>query len=121
MAKFTNQQIIDSLKEMSLMEINDLVKAIENEFHVSAAIPVAAAAPTTNTAAPSLVSLTLTDAGAQKVAIIKLYREITGLGLMDAKSAVDKVPCVIKEGIKPEEAKDIAKKFTDAGAKVDIK
>lgn len=120
MAKLTNQQIIDSLKEMSLMEINDLVKAIENEFHVSAAIPTATVAPAA-AAAPSLVTLTLTDAGAQKVAIIKLYREITGLGLMDAKSAVDKVPCTIKEGIKPEEAKEIAKKFTDAGAKVDIK
>ena len=120
MAKLTKQQIIDSLKEMSLMEINDLVKAIEDEFHVSAAIPVATATPAA-AASPSLVTLTLTDAGAQKVAIIKLYREITGLGLMDAKSAVDKVPCVIKEGIKQEEAKEIAKKFTDAGAKVDIK
>ena len=120
MAKLTNQQIIDSLKEMSLMEINDLVKAIEDEFHVSAAVPVAATTPTA-TAKPSLVTLTLIDSGTEKVKIIKLYREITGLGLMEAKSAVDKLPCVVKEGIKPEEAQEIAKKFTDLGAKVDIK
>lgn len=121
MAKLTNQQVIDSLKEMSLMEINDLVKAIETEFGVSAAAPVAAAAAPAANAEPSLVTLTLTNAGASKVAVIKIYREITGLGLMEAKNAVDKAPCVVKEGIKPEEAKELGKKFTDAGAKVEIK
>ncbi|XQP55649.1 MAG: 50S ribosomal protein L7/L12 [Mycoplasmoidaceae bacterium] len=121
MAKLTNQQVIDSLKEMTLMEINDLVKAIEKEFGVSAAAPVAAAAAPAANAEPSLVTLTLTSAGASKVAVIKIYREITGLGLMEAKNAVDKAPCVVKEGIKPEEAKELGKKFTDAGAKVEIK
>ena len=121
MAKLTNQQVIDSLKEMSLMEINDLVKAIEKEFGVSAAAPVAAAPAAAANAEPSLVTLTLTNPGASKVAVIKIYREITGLGLMEAKNAVDKAPCVVKEGIKPEEAKELGKKFTDAGAKVEIK
>ena len=122
MAKLTNEQIIESLKEMSLLEISDLVKAIEKEFGVSAAAPVAAAAaaPTAN-AAPSLVSVTLTNAGASKVAVIKIFREITGSGLMEAKNAVDKLPCTVKEGIKPEEAKEIASKLEAAGAKVEIK
>jgi len=121
MAKLTNQQIIDSLKEMSLMEINDLVKAIETEFGVSAAAPVAAAAAPAANAEPSLVTLTLKSAGASKVAVIKIFREITGLGLMEAKNAVDKAPAVVKEGIKPEEAKELGKKFTDAGATIEIK
>lgn len=121
MAKLTNEQIIESLKEMSLLEISDLVKAIEKEFGVSAAAPVAAAAAPAANAAPSLVTISLTNAGASKVAVIKIFREITGSGLMEAKNAVDKLPCIIKEGIKPEEAKEIAAKFEAAGAKVETK
>lgn len=124
MAKLTAQQIIDSLKEMTILEINDLVKAIETEFGVSAAAPVAVAvagaAGASNTDAPSEVTVKLTDAGGNKVAVIKVVREITGLGLMEAKAAVDNTPSVIKEGVKPEEAAEMKKKFEEAGAKVEI-
>ena len=122
MAKLTAQQIIDSLKEMTILEINDLVKAIETEFGVSAAAPVAVAAAgaAAGAEAPSEVTVKLTDAGANKVAVIKVVREITGLGLMEAKTAVDNTPSVIKENIKPEEAAEIKKKFEEAGAKVEI-
>ena len=122
MAKLTAQQIIDSLKEMTILEINDLVKAIETEFGVSAAAPVAVAAAGTagGTEAPSEVTVKLTDAGGNKVAVIKVVREITGLGLMEAKTTVDNTPSVIKENIKPEEAAEIKKKFEEAGAKVEI-
>lgn len=122
MAKLTAQQIIDSLKEMTILEINDLVKAIETEFGVSAAAPVAVAAAGAAGAAeaPSEVTVKLTDAGANKVAVIKVVREITGLGLMEAKQAVDNTPSVIKENIKPEEAAELKKKFEEAGAKVEI-
>ena len=120
MAKLTNQEIIDSIKEMSLTEINDLVKEIEKQFGVSATAPVAAAAPAADTA-PSLVTLILKSAGTSKVSAIKIYREVTGLDLMKAKEAVDKAPCTIKEGIKPEEAKELGKRFTYIGAQIEIK
>ena len=122
MAKLTAQQIIDSLKEMTILEINDLVKAIETEFGVSAAAPVAVAATGAagGAEAPSEVTVKLTDAGGNKVAVIKVVREITGLGLMEAKTTVDNTPSVIKENIKPEEAAEIKKKFEEAGAKVEI-
>jgi large subunit ribosomal protein L7/L12 len=121
MAKLSKEQIIESLKEMTLLEINDLVKAIETAFGVSAAAPVAAAAAATGPVeAPTSVTITLTETGAQKVAVIKTFREVTGLGLMEAKSAVEKTPAVIKENIKPEEADEIKKKFEAAGAKVKI-
>ncbi|MDR3163754.1 MAG: 50S ribosomal protein L7/L12 [Mycoplasmataceae bacterium] len=121
MAKLTKEQIIESLKEMTLIEINDLVKAVETTFGVSAAAPVAAAAVAAGPAeAPTSVTISLVDAGAQKVAVIKTFREATGLGLMEAKTAVEKVPAVIKENIKPEEANELKKKFEAAGAKVKI-
>jgi large subunit ribosomal protein L7/L12 len=121
MAKLTNEQIIESLKEMSLLEINDLVKSIENEFGVSAAAPVAAASgPVAEAAAPTSVTISVEEAGVNKVAIIKLYREATGLGLMEAKTAVEKGNAVIKEGIKPEEANEIKKLFEASGAKIKI-
>ena len=123
MAKLTNEEIIASLKEMSILELNDLVKAIEEEFGVTAAAPVAVAAVADDTASagPSEVTVTLTDVGGTKVAVIKAVREITGLGLVEAKGMVDKVPSVIKENIKPEEAEEIKKKLMDAGASVEIK
>lgn len=122
MAKLSKEQIVESLKEMTLLEINDLVKDIETTFGVTAAAPVAVAAgPAAGPAeAPTSVTISLVDAGAQKVAVIKAYREATGLGLMEAKNAVEKTPAVIKENIKPEEAEELKKKFEAAGAKVKI-
>lgn len=119
MAKLTKEDIVASLKEMTLLEINDLVKAIETEFGVSAAAPVAAAAAA-KTEAPTSVNVSLIDAGAQKVATIKAFREATGVGLMEAKNAVEKLPAKIKENIKPEEAEELKKKFEAIGAKVKI-
>lgn len=122
MAKLTNEQIIESLKEMSLIEIHDLIKAIETEFGVSAAAPVAVAgASAAEAAAPSEFNVVLTDAGTNKVAVIKIIRELTGLGLMEAKAASEKAGSVIKEGVKPEEAEAIKKQFEEAGAKVELK
>ena len=91
MAKLTNEEIIASLKEMSILELNDLVKAIEEEFGVTAAAPVAVAAVADDSAnaGPSEVTVTLTDVGGTKVAVIKAVREITGLGLVEAKGMVD--------------------------------
>lgn len=119
MAKIKNEDIIASLKEMTLLEINDLVKMIETEFGVSAAAPVAAAAPAAEEK-PTSVTISLVDAGAQKVACIKAYREATGVGLMEAKNAVENLPAKIKEAIKPEEAEEIKKAFEAIGAKVKV-
>lgn len=122
MAKLNTEDVIASLKEMTILELNDLIKAIEEEFGVTAAAPVAAAAvaeaaPT----GPTEVTVTLTDIGATKVAVIKAVREITGLGLVEAKGLVDKAPSAIKENIKPEEAEAIKAKLVEAGATVEIK
>ena len=117
MAKLTNAEIIESLKEMTILELNELVKAIEEEFGVTAAAPAEAAAPT----GPTEVSVFLKEVGASKVGVIKVVREITGLGLVEAKGLVDKCPSAIKENIKPEEAEEIKKKLMDAGASVEIK
>ncbi len=119
MAKLTKEEIVASLKEMSLLEINDLVKLIETEFGVSAAAPVAVAA-VAKEEAPTSVTISLIEAGAQKVAAIKAYREATGVGLMEAKTAVESLPAKIKEAIKPEEAEEIKKTFEAIGAKVKI-
>ena len=125
MAKLTKEEIIASLKEMTVIELNDLVKAVEEELGVTAAAPVAvAAAPAEEEAAakgPSEVTLTLTSFGAQKVAVIKAVVAITGLGLMDAKKLVDAVPSVIKEHISPVEAEEHKKALVAAGAEVEIK
>ena len=123
MAKLTHEDILAYLEEATILELNDLVKAIEEKFGVTAAAPVAvAAAPAEEAAAgPSEVTVTLTDVGGTKVAVIKAVREITGLGLVDAKGIVDKCPSVIKENIKPEEAEEIKKKLMDAGATVEVK
>ncbi len=121
--KLTNEEIIASLKEMTLLEINDLIKAIEEEFGVSAAAPVAVAGGAAADAgeAQSDFDIVLSDAGANKVGVIKLIREITGLGLMEAKAASEKAGSVIKEGVKAEEAQNIKKQFEELGAKVDLK
>ena len=120
MAKLTKEDIVSSLKEMTLVEINDLVKAIETEFGVTAAAPVAAGPAAGPAEAPSAFDVVLIDAGAQKVAVIKAFREATGVGLMEAKNAVEKLPAKVKEGLKPEEAEALKKTFEAAGAKVKI-
>ena len=124
MAKLTKEDIISSLKEMSLLEINELIKAVETEFGVSAAAPVAAAPVAGDAPAaegPTEVTLTLKSAGAAKVAVIKAVQAITGLGLMDAKKLVDAVPSKIKEKISPAEAEEHKKALVAAGAEVEIK
>ncbi len=121
MAKLSNTEIIDSLKEMTMLELNDLVKAIEEEFGVTAAAPVAVAAVTEEASAePSEVTVTLTAAGQSKVAVIKIVREVTGLGLVEAKGIVDKAPAPIKENISPEEAAELKAKLEEAGATVEV-
>ena len=117
MAKLTQDEILAYLDEATILELNELVKAIEEKYGVSAAAPVAVAAA----AEPSTVTVTLKDVGATKVAVIKAVREITGLGLVDAKKLVDGVPAEIKKDIAPEEAAEIKKKLEDAGAAVEVK
>lgn len=122
MAKLTNEEIIASLKEMTILELNDLVKAIEEEFGVTAAAPVAVAAvAAVEDTGPTEVTVTLVDVGATKVKVIKAVREITGMGLVEAKGLVDKTPSVIKENISPEEAEEIKAKLMEAGAAVEVK
>lgn len=125
MAKLTKEEIIASLKEMSVLELNELVKAVEAEFGVTAAAPVAAAAhveeeegPATG---PTEVSVILKSVGASKVQVIKAVQAITGLGLMDAKKLTDTVPATIKEHISPVEAEEHKKALVAAGAEIEIK
>jgi large subunit ribosomal protein L7/L12 len=124
MAKLTNEEIIASLKEMTILELNELVKAIEAEFGVTAAAPVAAAAAPAEEEGPkgpTEVTLVLKSFGASKVAVIKAVQAITGLGLIDAKKLVDACPANIKENISPVEAEEHKKALTAAGAEVEIK
>lgn len=124
MAKINIEEFIASLKEMTVVELNELVKAIETEFGVTAAAPVAgAAAPAEEEAAkgPSEVTLTLKSCGINKVKVIKAVQAITGLGLMDAKKLVDAAPSPIKEHISPVEAEEHKKALVEAGAEVEIK
>jgi len=123
MAKLTKEEIIAAVKEMTVVELNDLVKAIEEEFGVTAAAPTAAAAPVEEEEKkePTEVTLTLKGFGMNKVAVIKAIQAITGLGLMDAKKLVDAVPSVIKEHISPVEAEEHKKALVAAGAEVEIK
>lgn len=116
------EEIIASVKEATVLELNDLVKAIEEEFGVTAAAPVAvAAAGAEEDAAPAEVTVTLTEVGATKVAVIKAVREITGLGLVDAKKLVDATPAKIKENIPADEAAKIKEALEAAGASVEVK
>ncbi len=124
MAKLTKEEIIASLKEMTVLELNDLVKAVEEEFGVTAAAPVATvAAPAEEEvqAGPVDVSLVLKAVGANKVQVIKAVQAITGLGLMDAKKLVDGAPAPIKEHISPVEAEEHKKALEAAGAEVEVK
>jgi large subunit ribosomal protein L7/L12 len=123
MAKLNAQDVIASLKEMTILELNELIKAIETEFGVSAAAPVAAAAAVVEAApaGPVEVDVILKEVGPSKVGVIKAVREITGLGLVEAKGLVDKAPMAIKEKVKPEEAAEFKKTLEAAGAVVEIK
>ncbi|KRO07085.1 50S ribosomal protein L7 L12 [Levilactobacillus parabrevis] len=119
---FDKDAIIASLKEASITDLNDLVKGIEDEFGVSAAAPVAAAgAAGGDAAAKDSFDVELTESGDAKVKAIKAVREITGLGLKDAKGLVDNVPSVIKEGLSEDEANDIKEKLEAAGGVVTLK
>lgn len=120
----TNQQILDAIKEMTVLELNDLVKAIEEEFGVTAAAPVAMAggAGAGEAAAEQTeFDVILASAGDQKIKVIKVVREITGLGLKEAKEVVDNAPKAIKEGIAKEEAEELKAKLEEVGAGVEVK
>ena len=125
MAKINTTDLIASLKEMTILELNDLVKAIEEEFGVTAAAPVAvaAAAPAEEEVAkgPSEVTVYLKAVGASKLAVVKAIQGITGLGLGDAKKLTDVVPSVIKEKISPAAAEEVKAKLVEAGAEVEVK
>ena len=119
----TTQEIIEVIKGLSVLELNDLVKACEEEFGVSAAAGVVVAAAGAGAAAEEKTDfdVELTEAGPNKVKVIKVVREITGLGLKEAKDAVDGAPKVLKEAASKEEAEEIQKKLEAEGAKVTLK
>ena len=123
MAKLTNAEIISAIKELTVMELNDLVKACEEEFGVSAAagVAVVAAGPAEAVEEKTEFDVELTSFGAQKIKVIKVVREITGLGLKEAKEAVEGAPKVIKEALPKDEAEAIKAKLEEVGATVTIK
>ena len=122
MAKLTNQEIIDAIKELTVLELNELVTECEEVFGVSAAAGVAVVAGGAVEAEEKTeFDVELTSAGPQKIKAIKAVREITGLGLKDAKSAVEAAPKVIKEGATKEEAEEMKAKLEEAGATVTLK
>ena len=121
----TTQEFIDAIKEMSVMELNDLVKACEEEFGVSAAAGVVVAAAGADAAGGAAekdeFDVELTEVGPNKVKVIKVVREVTGLGLKEAKEVVDGAPKVVKEGASKDEANDINEKLEAEGAKITLK
>ena len=124
MAKMTTAEMIEAIKELSVLELNELVKACEEEFGVSAAAGVVVAAAGAGEAAAeekTEFDVELTEVGPNKVKVIKVVREVTGLGLKEAKEAVDSAPKMVKEGASKEEAEEIKAKFEAEGAKVTIK
>ena len=128
MAEVTQQQVVDYIKGISVLELSQLVKTLETELGVSAAAAVAVAAPAGGAAAAAApaeekteFTVTLTDIGTNKINVIKVVREITALGLKEAKDLVESAPKPIKEGVPKDEAESIKKKFEEVGAKVDIK
>lgn len=123
MAKLTAQELIEAIKEMTVLELNDLVKACEEEFGVSAAAGVVmqAAGPAVVEEEQTEFDVELTEVGAEKVKVIKVVREITGLGLKEAKDTVEGAPKVIKEGVSKEEAEEVKKKLEEVGAKATLK
>ncbi len=123
MAKLSTQEFIDAIKELTVLELNDLVKACEEEFGVSAAagVVVAAAGPAVEAEEQTEFNVELTDVGPNKVKVIKVVREITGLGLKEAKDLVDGAPKMVKEAATKEESADIKAKLEAEGAKVTVK
>ncbi len=121
------EQFIEEIEKMSVLELADLVKALEEKFGVSAAMPMAiAAAPAAGVAAPAEAeqtefSVILTGAGQAKINVIKVVREITGLGLKEAKDLVDGAPKPVKEAVSKDQAAELKKKLEDAGASVEVK
>jgi large subunit ribosomal protein L7/L12 len=119
------QAVIDALEKLNVIQLNNVVKFMEKQYGIFVAVSMAAAAPAAAAAAPaeekSAYDVELTDAGAQKIAIIKVVRELTQLGLGEAKDLVDKTPAVIKKGVPKAEADDIKKKIEAAGGKVNLK
>ena len=129
MSKLNPQEVLEDMKTWTLLQFNDFIKAFESEFGVSAAA-VAVAAPAAGGAAGAAeggkeaggtVSVVLTAAGDKKIAVIKVVREVTGLGLKEAKDLVDAAPKAVKEGVSPDEAEVIKGKFADSGATIEIK
>ncbi len=119
-------KLIEDVKALTVLELSELVKALEEEFGVSAAAPVAVAAAPAADAAPAAAEKTefdvvLKGAGANKIQVIKVVREITGLGLKEAKEVVDNAPKAIKEGVSKDDAESIRAKLADAGADVEVK
>ncbi len=125
MAKLTTAEMIDAIKELSVLELNELVKACEEEFGVSAAAGVVVAAAGGDGAAAAdekdEFDVELVSAGASKVKVIKVVREITGLGLKEAKELVDNAPKVVKEAVSKAEAEEIKTKLEEQGAEVNLK
>lgn len=120
----SQEQIIEEIKGMSVLELNDLVKAIEEEFGVTAAAPVAAAGAGAGEAAAeeqTEFDVELTDAGSSKIKVIKVVREATGLGLKDAKAVVDGAPKVVKEAASKEDAEELKAQLEEVGASVELK
>ncbi|MCM3125738.1 50S ribosomal protein L7/L12 [Mesobacillus sp. AQ2] len=120
----TQEQIIEAVKNMTVLELNDLVKAIEEEFGVTAAAPVAmmgGAAAGGAAEEKTEFDVVLASAGDQKIKVIKVVREITGLGLKEAKEVVDNAPKALKEGVSKEEAEEIKAKLEEVGANVEVK
>lgn len=119
----TKEQIIEAVKNMTVLELNELVKAIEEEFGVTAAAPVAVVGAAAGAAAEEKTDfdVVLANAGDQKIKVIKVVREITGLGLKEAKELVDNAPKPLKEGVGKEEAEEIKAKLEEVGASVELK
>ncbi|MDR3124455.1 MAG: 50S ribosomal protein L7/L12 [Endomicrobium sp.] len=127
MAELSKDQLIKAISSLSVAELSELVKALEEKFGVSAAAPVAAtpvpggAAPATDGEEKSELNVVLVSAGASKINVIKVVREVTGLGLKEAKDLVDGAPKTVKDNVAKAEAEEIKKKLTEAGATVDLK
>ncbi len=128
MAKLTVEQIVEAIESLSVIELAELVKALEQKFGVSAAVPVATGfvqGTSATTSAPveekTTFDVILADAGDKKIQVLKVVREITGLGLAEAKSLLENLPKPIKEGVSKQEAEEIKKKLEEAGAKVELK
>jgi len=129
MAKLSSEDLISAIEEMSVLELNQLVKALEEKFGVSAAAPMMMAAPAAGAAAGGAEAaaektefdVVLNTAGDKKIAVIKVVRELTGLGLKEAKDLVESAPKAIKEGVSKDEAEAVKGKLEEAGAQVEVK